>query len=1486
MSVNGYDLQRALPECATVLSLAFLVIQSALDALCHSGEPGLALTSYPNYKIKALHLLRSIGCFSLISLTIVTKSQQCTEKNVVGSLADVPPTSLVYFYSMILAMTIAVIDSTRWRTILTRHLNVVLLVTWMVYGFRDLFPLATWTKTPLDMCKGRFLWLEIAILTVVAVLIPILAPQEYIPVDPKHPMPKPNPEQTASIFSLSMFFFLDPVVFEAYGVPHLPYERLPPLADTDSIQNLKTAHFRHVDPFSGATSRGIFLNLVKTFRYEVVVLWFLSATSAVILLAEPVAVNRLLRFVEQGEATAMMRPWFWIMILFLSTFLDSVFTEWYLRLSLRTFVRLEALLTQLVFEHALRIRVKSETPRLSSSAPDDSEHRASSNLAGKITNLVTTDLSVISDARNCIVLLSEIPILLSLYAVFLYTILGWSAFVGIGFTIALAPAPIYVSRIIRKYQELRMKKTDARVHVLTDIVNILRMIKFFGWEKRMLWKISEAREEELRLLEKRQYANLVGTVLKYIVISSLHRLFLSPTYPSFSIPVMAMGATALAAKISLDRFTGFLRDTELLDSFEKLPPSNQVQLDGQNAPPESVLEIGFSRASFSWSKESDGSSTPSRRFILSIDDKIFFKSNCLNLITGPTGSGKTSLLLALLGEMSFIRSGPDSFYHLPREGGVAYAAQESWVQNETIKNNILFASPYDEARYQQVIHACGLQRDLDSLEAGDDTEVGEKGLTLSGGQKARLTLARAVYSSAKILLLDDMLAALDVHTSKWVVEKCLASDLLKDRTVIIVTHNVRLVEPLATVVVTMKDGQVQDIRHHLPVPTPALHETLRDNYWQELTNESDSKREREHDGKLIVPEEIEEGHISGNSGEALVPTIMVASLISLNLRTVKLYTSATGGQHAFLFFTVLLAMMFLTQLISVVQTWFLGYWSSQYELPGKVNVVFYLSIYVILLSTIIIVNGGTTAIYIWGAIRGSRRIHEQLAQAILGTTIRWLDHTPTSRITTRFTQDINAIDTSIPEWTRFFLDQSLKLVLKLTAIVVLTPLFFIPGVLAVALGYTCARIYLKSQMSVRREMLVAKAPVLGHFGATMAGLTSIRAYGAQDMVIERLSTRIDKYSRSARVFYNLQRWMALRMHVISALFIGFLAWYLVYIQRASASDTGFSLNMGATFTGAIFGWIINMNMLEGHSNSLERVASYLHIEQEPKPTIQGQPPAYWPATGELHVDNLCARYSPDGPEILHNLSFNIKSGERVGVVGRTGSGKSTLALSLLRCIPATGEVTYDSILTSSLNLDSLRSNITIIPQVPELISGTLRQNLDPFEEADDLTLIEALRAAGLDAAQESIAADENKLSLDTPISGSGSNLSVGQRQIVALARALVQKNKLLILDEGKAYLLISQHGETLTKTVDYKTDNIIQTALRQQLGRDVTLITIAHRLQTIIDYDKIMVLDAGNIVEFGAPSELLNREHGRFRALVQESNDERALQTLAEAGVP
>ncbi|KAK7439769.1 hypothetical protein VKT23_017344 [Stygiomarasmius scandens] len=442
-----------------------------------------------------------------------------------------------------------------------------------------------------------------------------------------------------------------------------------------------------------------------------------------------------------------------------------------------------------------------------------------------------------------------------------------------------------------------------------------------------------------------------------------------------------------------------------------------------------------------------------------------------------------------------------------------------------------------------------------------------------------------------------------------------------------------------------------------------------------------------------------------------------------------------------------------------------------------------------------------------------------------------------------------------------------SLVLKLGAVVLFTPIFLIPGVIALAIGFWLGSMYLKAQMSVRREMSNKKAPVLGHLGSAIHGLVSIRAYGVQSNFKAQLQEYIDQYSRAARVFYNLQRWIAFRLPLISGSFVSLLAAYLLYVSKQSASTTGFSLNMAISFTEMIFMWMLVISNLEAQSNSLERIDHYLKINHEPAPTEGGCPPAYWPSSGDLRVENLSARYSPDGPEVLHNISFHVKSGERIGVVGHSGSGKSTLALSILRCIHNTGDVIYDGLSTSTVNLDSLRANITIIPQMPELISGTLRQNLDPFSEHDDFTLNNALRSAGLSALQEHVK-DEDKITLDTAVSGGGNNFSLGQRQIIALARAIIRNSKLLLLDEA-------------TSAIDYKTDSIIQNSLRTELGGGVTLITIAHRLQTIMDADRIMVLDAGNIVEFDTPKELLKNKTGLLYALVEESHDKDTLKAMA-----
>ncbi|KAK7064563.1 ATP-binding cassette transporter [Favolaschia claudopus] len=1520
--------------------------------------------------IFAYKLVRLVACLALLGLSIASLAITETQKSesghagVFGKWGKKHPKKnhdhsalssaewlqlgmcMTFFYTSILAI-VNVSANRRWGQVAVKHLNTILSVTLIVYGYRDLFPLITYHRFPLDALEGWILWAKISALVVAAAVVPLFVPRHYIPVDPKNPMPVPNPEQTASIIATMFYSFLDPIVFLGYRVPHLKHEQLPPLADYDYTANLKARNFKHLE-VSVSNKRHLFFGLIWTFRYE-----YISMAATIIVMAcsnfaSPIGINRLLDYLENPGEEPAVKPWFWIIWLFLGPMIGSTSFQWYIFLATRTLVRCEAILTQLVFEHALRIRVKAETAEKKSSnsgtsTPVDSEAPSpadqdsgdetinatdadaasrdetlqassasiksttsskkgkgkeakveeeessdASNLVGKITNLVTTDLGNITDSRDFLFLFLLIPLEICLCVVFLYQVLGWSSFVGMGMMVLLFPLPGYVAKMVQTVQQQRLKKTDARVQAVTETMNVLRMIKLFGWERQMNERVAEKREEELNWLWKRQLLDLLnGTLNFFIPIVTMVTTYATYPYSSrlLSTVIMKESLTAskvfssmsvfdmlrnqlhfifwalsqaITGKVSLDRVNEYLHKTELLDVFaEKDPNTPELFIPADAAANEN---IGFRDATFAWSSEKiDGSVTPSRRkFMLKVEGEMLFHRGAINLVVGPTGSGKTSLLMALLGEMHFIPSGPSSWYNLPRDKGVSYAAQESWVQNETIKENILFGAEYDEVRYKKVLYQCALERDLELFEAGDSTEVGEKGLTLSGGQKARITLARALYANSQIILLDDVLAALDVHTAKWIVDKCLRGDLVKGRTVIMVTHNVAMAKPVANYVVSMGiDGHIHS---HGSISEALAHDEI---LAEELSKDQevlDKKAdeiddappagEKKADGKLIVAEEVEEGHVSWES--------------------LKLYFKGLGGDHTLLFFTIFLAGLGLTELSNAIQTWFLGYWAGQYRFhdPSEIDVFYYLGVFCILMLIAMILYAISFIFYTFGVFRASKSIHKQLVEAVLGTTLRWLDVTPTSRVIARCTVDIRTVDGPISQGLWALLEMSMSMFVKFVAVILFTPLFFIPGVLVGVLGGWCGQIYIAAQLSVKREMSNAKAPVLGHFGAAIAGLTSIRAYSAQDSIVKISLDRIDKYTRTARTFYNLNRWVCIRIDALGGLFAASLAYYLVYFQTHNPSNVGFSLNMAIGFSGMILWWVRVLNDFEIQGNSLERIRGYIDIEQETKPTPAGIPPAYWPASGKLSVERLSARYSADGPKVLQDISFNIESGERVGIVGRTGSGKSSLTLSLLRCIFTEGNVMYDGVRTASINLDALRNAVTIIPQVPELLTGSLRKNLDVFEQFDDATLNGALRAAGLFALQSEM--DEGKITLDSEISAGGSNLSVGQRQILALARALVRGSKLLILDEA-------------TSAIDYKTDSIIQSSLRNELPKDTTLLTVAHRLQTIMDSDKIMVLDAGRIVEFDTPKALLQKKHGMLRALVDESGDKSALYKMAGA---
>ncbi|EIM80365.1 uncharacterized protein STEHIDRAFT_162782 [Stereum hirsutum FP-91666 SS1] len=1493
--------------------------------------------------IFASEVLRVIGCAALVGLSVTTLTMKSTLDGFV---------TITFIYAFILSLFTAF--SAR-PSIVADHLNLVLGVAWFIYCIRDVAPFFTYTEKPVD--HGFLFWEFFGVLTITGAVLPSITPRAYIPYDPLEPM-TPNPEQVASPLSRIFYSYLDPVVWRAYHVNHMSLSDLPPLADTDHSKHLVQRAFPHLDPLASpndtkATNakdrangesnaapkpkarkpRSHFhtvIALLVVFRKEFGSVVFLILANNAALLFSPYGLRHLLMYLESGGKDAIVRPWVWIASLFLAPFAASLLMQQYqLRLT-RMVVYIEAIFTQLVLQHALRIRVvaetkaeatptpattssHSETPFIAPSAADseqdqakgsgsggsdsgpataESEATAVPSLIGRMNNLISSDLQAIGKATDFVQIVIAGPIMVFGTIAFLYNILGWSALAGFGSMLLMMPLPAFAAKLLEGASREVFKKSDDRVEMVTETLSVIRMIKMFGWERKMSQHIDEKREIEMNWIFWNKAYGLL-TVIFHVIIPAvtmavtysfyalvMHRTLDAATVFSsialFDILRLRMSQMfmfipiVIKSKVSLDRITDFLNDTELLDEFT---PESSTQLEtADNAiSPEESHEIGFRSAAFSWTNDSanQGVVTPSkRRFMLHVEDELLFKRSSINLIVGSTGCGKTSLLMALLGEMHFVPLAPRSWFNLPRDGGVAYAAQESWVMNATIKENIIFGSPLDEERYDKVIYQCGLMRDLSLFEAGDQTEVGEKGLTLSGGQKARITLARAVYSSAEIILLDDVLAALDVHTAKWIVDKCFSGDLIQGRTILLVTHNVSMVVPIADFVVSLgSDGQILSqgtMSDALANNSKLRQEIAKEKAFEEKAEQEEAfeafetpapgqvvpaQKEEKKDGKLIMEEETAEGHISWNS--------------------VKMFLGALGGPGFWIGFTLA---SFFECSIESVQPWLLGLWATQYEThkPEDVNVPFYLGGYVGLVALMVLVYVCAQIVLTLGALRASKLLHRRLIETVLGTTLRWLDKTPVSRIITRCTQDVSSVDTTIPDMFSQLYECMIILIVRYIAILIYTPsTFCLLGIVIFIVGGTVGNVYMKAQLSVKRELSKAKAPVMAHFGAAIEGITSIRAYGAQESFLLKSTVKIDEYTRANRVFNDLNRWIEIRVDALAGLFVCFLGVYFVYGHPGvNPSNTAFTLTMAVDFGQMILFFVQVLNMFEVNGNSLERLQQYMEIEQEPKPVEGGMPPAYWPSSGDLRVENLSARYSPDGPEVLHDLNFEIKAGERVGVVGRTGSGKSSLTLSLLRCIFTSGEVYFDGIPISSVNLDALRSHITIIPQMPELLSGTLRRNLDPFDQFDDATLNAALRSAGLFSVQNELGDESTSISmsmsmsmgmitLDSAVARGGSNLSVGQRQIVALARAMVRESKLLILDEE---------------------------SLRNELKKDVTIITVAHRLQTIMDADKIIVLDAGKIVEFDRPSVLLEKadsEDGFLKSLVDESGDREALYAVA-----
>ncbi|KAF9469432.1 hypothetical protein BDZ94DRAFT_1303901 [Collybia nuda] len=1295
------------------------------------------------------------------------------------------------------------------------HLITVLASSWMVYFFRNVVPLVMYNQHPADF--PYMLWGLVSVLSFTAVLLPLITPYRYTPFDVSDPTP-PSPEQTASPLSLLLFSFIDKMVWKAYREPHLPLVGLPPLADSDYTKNLVRTAFPHLDPHSNSSkleTKGNAVRLCKRSSQRRNILWAILF----VFRKEAFGLKKLLEYLGNSGKGAIVRPWVWIALLFLVPFTATLMLQQYQKMLTRITVRLEAIFTQLILQHTLRMCIvtegASEGPGFTSAPPSQAGESgrweiisssaiatanptptppsgastARTSVVGRMNNLITSDIQAVVQGAEFVQVFFAGPILITLPMCFLYTILGWSALAGFGVLILQIPLPTLLMRRLQGAARELGKKRDDRVEIVTESKILMAL-----WMQRLLDAATVFSAIALFDILRQQ-------TLRFFVL----------------VPLVVKG------QVSLRRIGVFWED------------------------------IGFRAATFSWSNDgtTDGAVPSKYRFRLQIDDELIFERGRVNLILGPTGSGKTSLLMALLGEMHFLHQESDSWFNLPRSGGVAYAAQETWITNNTIRP------------FPPVIYQYALNLDLEQFTAGDHTEVGKRGLTLSGGQKARITLARAVYLSAEILLLDDVsiLAALNVHTAKWIVEKCFSGELIRGRTILLVCPT------------PQQDAQHQfggpHIRFcHLPrversdsqsgYYLPCAPEKPQLTYDRRKGGSqrgkgggrhsySENKVQQEAEENLVLKEEVAEGHISWTS--------------------VKLYFVSLGGRHWILFWTLFTTAAFFERIVEVLQPWLLGDWATQYEehSADKVNVSFYLGGYVGLAFLMLLVFSCNQITLAFGALRASSSLHRHLIDAVLGTTLRWFylssacapisTHiSPPTLLQPRCRQVPHSspppllltlashtpVDTTLPDLFSH----------RFMAILIYTPAVGALRLAVFSAGAALGSVYMRSQLAVKREMSRAKAPVVAHFVAAVEGLVSIRAYGAQEAVLTQSLGKIDDYTRCARIFNDLTRWIGIRVDALGYLFAALLGWHFVYVPNRGVSTSNSAFTLAARTWEAIavgFGRMVlifvqafNMFEVNGAPNP------------HPEPYTPGPPPAYWPLSGALHVENLSARYTLDGPDVLHDLTFTLRPGERIRVVGRTGSGKSTLALALLRCVLTRGEVYLDGLQTSALDLDAFRSRVTVVPQTPELLSGSVRRNLDPFEEFNDVALNEVLHDIGLYAAQEE----------DGEVPRGGSNLSAGQRQIIALARAIVRDAKLLILDKA-------------TSVIDYKTDAAIQASLRYLIKKDVMVITVAHRLHTIMDYDKIMVLDAGRIVEFGRPDELL-RDDGKgryFRILVDKSVD-------------
>ncbi|CAI2164333.1 9655_t:CDS:10 [Funneliformis geosporum] len=1084
---------------------------------------------------------------------------------------------------------------------------------------------------------------------------------------------------------------------------------------------------------------------------------------------------------------------------------------------------------------------------------------------GKITNLMSTDTTRLDFVSGYFHVLWAAPIQLCIALGILIKYLGPSALAGFGFLFIMTPFQGKVMRTLGKTRSKAAKITDERVKITQEVLQGIRVIKYYAWEESFLETLNNLRDKEMgyvRLLLSMR-AGITGvtlvipvfaSIIAFIVYSlsggELKAEVIFPSLALFNIMRLPLMFLPMVIAAVTDAWVSVKRIQELFVA-EQLDYLPKVNPDGDYA-------IKVDDGEFIW----ENNETANVSIITPMDSAEHMANvttltpyshlRNINLsiprgkfvaVVGTVGSGKSSLLSALVGEMKKVHG------EIEFGGSVGYCPQTSWIQNATLRDNIIFGLPFNDERYHKVIKDCCLEPDLAMLPDGDLTEIGEKGINLSGGQKQRVNIARAVYYDADIVLLDDPLSAVDSLVGNHLITNCIKG-ALKEKTRILVTHHLHVL-PQVDYVICMENGKIAE--------QGTYEELMRDGkaFAKLIEEYGEAEAEEEIDvesaDEKVVKKEMSTGVVA--PVKALMTT-EERSTGSVDNTVYFAYVRAAGG---YLLLPLLFFLLVMMQVTNIGQKF------------NNMSKETYMGIYLAwgISQGIFSLLGGL--IFSYAGSKAAKTLHRNSIKRVLRAPTKFFDTTPLGRIINRFSKDIDTCDNLLSDTYRMFLSTLTSVIGTFILISIIFVYFLIPLVPLLALYYFVAIYYRSTNRELKRLDSVLRSSLYAHFSESLTGLPTIRAYREQDRFLRTNEQFVDIENRAYFLIIVVQRWLGIRLESIANTLIFFTSLFSV-IGRYNVNPAiiGLVLTYALQVTGT-FNWCVRQFAeVEANMNAVERLVYYsesLDVEAEPI-ILDHRPPSEWPVKGEVHVKDLVMSYGPDLPPVLKGVTFDIVPSEKVGIVGRTGCGKSTLATSFFRFIePISGKIELDGIDITTIGLKDLRSKITIIPQDPVLFNGTLRSNLDPFKEHDDATLWNSLRRAHLiqdDVDNENTdstfteslnekspvtnvsvpqQSKQEALTLDSPVNENGSNFSQGQQQLIALARALVRHSKLIIMDEA-------------TASVDFKTDHLIQTTIREEF-KDSTVLTIAHRLRTVADYDKILVMGMGMCERSGELDELL-----------------------------